>query len=413
MAHTDYFYYGDATGSATGLSEADAYDGTSSSTMPDGTTQTSTWGNIVKTLEVGDRLFIKKGSSALSTPASVVKQGMLTNAADHNNVNTHGFVSVIGYQGNTSDNLRAEIDLGGRTWRYLDFARIHNLSFINATYGGDAIMLGESCIFSNCRLEKNSVGSCIRTQTGTVADRCELINNYSTTTSTDCCVNVNTNSQNVNITNCYMQGSNGASGIVNPASGLGSTNVFNCIINLNLDIDGAGNSDGDGIYFVDASYERFGLVAHGNIIHNARNAFMLGVNDTRFGGSMMSNNIISSCQKVIEGTSTYPDFYFWPQNSLDVTTHASELKSIKMYNNFFYANTSNGRYLGSHNDTQLTSDPFVDVANKDFTIATPSDFGYAQEFLQDGASGDTITENALMYFKLQAATSAPTVVNVF
>ena len=413
MAHTDYFYYGDATGSSDGLSETNAYDGSSSSTMPDGTTQTATWENIIKRLEVGDRLFIKKGSSPLSTPNSVVSQGGLTNQADHNNVNTHGFVSIIGYQGNTSDNLRAEIDLGGRTLRFKDFARFHNLSF-TGTYGGDLVMFLYSNLISNCRFRKSSgSGSCLRIGSGSVIDRCEIINDNSTTSSSDCCINVNVNSQNVNITNCYIQPTNGAVGIRNASAGLGSTNVFNCIINCNLDEDGAGNSDGDGIRMDDSTYERFGLIAHGNIIHNARNAFMMGANNNYSGGGIMSNNIISSCQKVIEGTGTYPDFYFWPQNSLDATTHATSTKSIKMYNNFFYANTSNGRYLGSYNDTQLTSDPFADVANKDFTIATPSDFGYAQEFLQTGASGDTITENALMYFKLQAATSAPTLVNVF
>ena len=50
------------------------------------------------------------------------------------------------------------------------------------------------------------------------------------------------------------------------------------------------------------------------------------------------------------------------------------------------------------NPTYLTSDPFVSVVNKDFSIkdASLSEFGNAKSFTQPGASGDTTTSNALV-----------------
>jgi hypothetical protein len=116
------------------------------------------------------------------------------------------------------------------------------------------------------------------------------------------------------------------------------------------------------------------------------------VSDTRFGSTHIEGCIFSSCGSAIDGD----DFFTWPGFSGDTDTHYDENQTLFSSNNFYYANTSNSYLPSEANPTYLTTDPFVDAANKDFTLKNPDDFGYAKNFLQSGASGDTITRNALV-----------------
>ena len=126
------------------------------------------------------------------------------------------------------------------------------------------------------------------------------------------------------------------------------------------------------------------------IIHNANVGLQLdrSGSDDR-GPQAFSYNIFSSCSKAIDGDS----FYNQPAN----TSESRINNPLRSYSNFFYANTSNSFINNETDPTYLTSDPFVNVTTKDFTIKQPNDFGFAKEFLQAGASGsDTITKNTLI-----------------
>lgn len=391
-----YYYYEDAVGTADGLSEANAYDGSTSTTLPDGSTDTCTFRLVISALQSGDTLYIKKSSSPISFGSSLTPQTETTNAADHNDVDGYGYISLIGYETTPGDDGRAEIDMGGSTLRYRPYVRYENLN-ITGSYGGEIFMLGNASVMRKCRIHKTgSYGACVLAGSSSLLERCEFINDYSTASPTTSDSVVQLNPGNVGtVRSCYLEGGNGVHGIVNKSSTLGCSVIENNIIVLNLDKDATGNSDGSGVYFQDLTYER-GSVVNGNIIYNANNALLLGVNDTRFGGMIFSYNIIANCQKAVDGTSTYPDFYFWPGYSGDTSTHSSSAILVRASNNFFYANTSNGDLPSQESATYLTTDPFVDAANKDFTLKNPDDFGYAKSFLQAGASGDTITRNALV-----------------
>lgn len=393
---TTYYYYEDATGTSDGLSEANAYDGSSTVTLPDGSSDVCSFRNVITALQSGDTLYIKKSTSPIALGASTTPQAETTNAADHNDVAGYGYISLIGYETTPGDSGRADIDLSSFTLRYRPYARYENLN-VTGSYGGDLFLLGAASVVKKCRFYKTAnSGSCIFVNSSCYIDRCEFINDYSTAApgTGNAVISISPGS-NATIKNCYIEAGNGVHGIFNSASTLGNTIIENNIIVLNLDKDSTGNSDGSGIYFQDLTYER-GAVISGNIFYNAKNALLFGVNDTRFGSATVAYNIFAQCEKVVEGTSTYPDFYFWPGYSGDTSTHASSGQLIRASNNFFYANTSNGDLPAQETPTYLTTDPFVDAANKDFTLKNPDDFGYAKNFLQAGASGDTITRNALV-----------------
>lgn len=397
-----YYYYEDATGSGDGSSEANAYDGSTSATLPDGSSNTATFKNVITALQSGDTLYVKNGSSAINLGAStVINSNAGGTPADHNDqaASDYGFVSIIGYQDTIDDQKRAEIFMSGFTLRYRPMGRLENLSF-TGSYSGDLIMLTDGCVVRNCRLHKTSgSGSCIRLDDSNTIERCEIINDYSTSSAgNNCCVSLNATNAGCLVDSCYIEAGNGVHGVYNSAGVIGTSFVQNCIINLNLDKDGSGNSDGDGIHYDDLTYERTAQL-HRNIIHNAKNAFSMGVTDSRFGSAHITYNIISSCEKVFTTTGTYTDFYYFPTSSTDTTAagdRAADSQLIRMSNNFYYSNTDNGDLPNQEYPTYLTSDPFVDVANKDFTLKSPDDLGYAKNFLQAGASGDTITRNALV-----------------
>ena len=394
---TDYYYYEDATGSANGLSEANAYDGSTSTTLPDGSTNTCTFRLVLNTLESGDTLYIKKGSSSISFGGSLTPQSETTNAADHNDVEGYGYISLIGYESATGDDGRADINMGGSTLRYRPYARYENLNITGTYSNGSIFMLANASLMKKCRIHRiGNGGTCLFMGNACLVERCEFINDYSTASpSTNCVVNMNPSSI-ATMRNCYIEGGNGVHGVLNSAGTLGTTVVENNIIALNLDKDSSGNDNGSAIVFDDLTYEFQGGIVTGNIIYNAKNVLLVGAHDTRFGGMNFSYNIITNCQKIVEGDNTYPNFYFWPGSSGDSATHAASKQLIRASNNFFYANLNNGDLPSQESATYLTTDPFVDSANKDFTLKNPDDFGYAKNFLQSGASGDTITRNALV-----------------
>ena len=387
-----YYYYEDATGTSDGLSEANAYDGSSTVTLPDGSSGVCSFRNVYNALQSGDTLYVKKSSSAISFGGSFTNTTSPSNPADHDDVEGYGSLNIIGYQDTIDDGKRAEISMGGSTWWLKNYVKISNINFINISYNGNSFIVNRASRFTNCGFYKPSgYGEILSIGQHAYVDRCEFVYDYSVSgVNTNGCIKL-TNSGNVVITNCYFECGNGANGIYVPKYGVSGHIIKNCIFNINLDKNGLGNNNGRGIYYSDVTYEHFTSV-HSCIFHNCDVGIYVGVNDTRFGSTHIEGCIFSSCGTAIDGD----DFFTWPGFSGDTDTHYSENQTLFSSNNFYYSNTSNSYLPSEANATYLTTDPFVDVANKDFTLKNPDDFGYAKNFLQSGASGDTITRNALV-----------------
>jgi len=387
-----YYYYGDAVGSADGLSEANAYDGSSIVTLPDGSSGVCSFRNVYNALQSGDTLYVKKSSSAINFGGSFTNTTSPANPADHDEVEGYGSLNIIGYQDTVGDGKRAEINMSGATWWLKSYVKISNINFINMSYPGNAFIVNNSTRFANCGFYKISGNGEILSVGGHAhIDRCEFVYDYSVSgVNTNSCIKL-PNSSNVVITNCYFECGNGVNGIYAQATGVAGHIIKNCIFNVNLDKNGLGNNNGRGIYYPDVTYEYVNSV-HSCIFHNCDVGIYVGVNDTRFGSVHIEGCIFSSCAAAIDGN----DFFTWPGFSGDTDTHYAATQTLFSVNNFYYANTSNSYLPSETNPTYLTTDPFVDAANKDFTLKNPDDFGYAKSFLQSGASGDTITRNALV-----------------
>lgn len=387
-----YYYYEDAVGTSDGLSEANAYDGSSTVTLPDDSSGVCSFRNVYDALQSGDTLYVKKSSSAISLGGSFVNTTSPANPADHDDVAGYGSLNIIGYQTTIGDGKRAEIDMGGATWWLKNYVKLTNINLINMSYSGNSIVVNKASRFVNCGFYKTTGnGEILRILQHAYVDRCEFVYDYSVSgVNTDACVEI-ANSANVVITNCYFEAGNGANGIYVPTVGVSGHVIKNCIFNINLDKNGQGNNNGRGIYYLDVTYEHVSSV-HSCIFHNCDDGIYVGVSDTRFGSTHIEGCIFSSCGSAIDGD----DFFTWPGFSGDTDTHYDENQTLFSSNNFYYANTSNSYLPSEANPTYLTTDPFVDAANKDFTLKNPDDFGYAKNFLQSGASGDTITRNALV-----------------
>jgi len=392
---TTYYYYEDAVGSADGLSEANAYDGSTSTTMPNGTTNTCTFNNVVSTLLSGDTLYVKKSSSPISLTGSLVTG---TNANDgptryESGGTQYGYIEIIGYQDTIDDNLRADFNFGGFTFRLdREFARVKNINVVGS-YGGGMFRIQNGARIENSRLENTRTGSGIGYALDILegfASRCELIGNYSTASPADDEATVNMYYDNGAIENCYIEARNGAHGISARRHALPIL-ISNNIIVTNLDVDGSGNSNGNGIHAPNVLYHSVFTIKN-NIIYNSNDGIAMPntLTDNRC-SLYVSGNIISNC---VNGINVGDNI----NGPSDVTAFNVD-DDLYFGDNFYHACTTSTTNCNSEiNITVLSSDPFVDAANKDFTIARPSDFGYASKFFQEsrGASGDTITRNALV-----------------
>lgn len=409
-----WYFYLDATGNADGTSEANAYDGTSTVTLPDGSSDVCRINNIVAVMPPGDILYVKKSDDEITWHASTTTS-VQANDGPTAFAQGYGPVRIIGYGSTVTDGLRPTINMGGTTWRLeRRSALVTNFNFHGTRTSDGIIRINEGAVVSNCRIHNTNSGSAAPAigvyDQGNI-DRCEIISDYSITdpsSSFSASALYIYPSTNSTVTNCYIEARNGANGIwVRRRSG--SMIIANNIINVNLDVDGAGHSNASGIRVESYGYLLAGTIIN-NIIHNAENGIYMDrySSDDRSAGSIIGN-IISSCAKAIDGD----DHYNAKINALD-TAIDDPITSI---NNIFYANTANSFLNSERNPLYLTSDPFVAAASKDFTITGSTvltSFGYASNFSgQTGASGDTTTQNALVPLKPTAAVTLPTIVTTF
>tara|TARA_R110002096_G_scaffold356072_2_gene549304 strand:- start:307 stop:1497 length:1191 start_codon:yes stop_codon:yes gene_type:complete len=380
-----YYYNEDATTTVDGLSEAGGYDGSTTATLPNGSSAASRLSSVVNALQSGDILYVKKTSGEITWHASVSTASHSTDGPTR--ATDVGPVDVIGYGTTPGDGVRPNVNMGSKVWKFRRAAgMIQSINFTGSYTNAGMIEINDGALITQCRIE-SSAGPALLISDEGKADRCELINTESLANpsgSGECAV-IMYASDNNHITNCYVESRNGAHGIfVRRRSGAGE--IKGCIINVNLDVDGAGNSNGHGIEYESLAYGRGS--AMNNIIHNAS----AGIQANRSGSDdrgpqTLCHNIFSSCSKAIDGDS----FYNQPAN----TSESRIGNPMRSYSNFFYANTSNSFLNNETDPTFFTSDPFVNVTTKDFTIKQPNDFGFATSFLQAGASGDTITRNSL------------------
>ncbi len=415
-----YYFYKDATGTSDGLSEANAYDGTSTATLPDGSSAVCKLGQVIKFLQSGDILWIKKSTTDIDfggasiTTASQSTDGP-TNFVDGGT--SYGQVRIYGYDGTTGDGGRPTIDLGGKTWQHKRKAGIAaNLNFHGTYTGAGIVQVDTGAAFINCRIENTSTASnaiaCKIINHG-FYDRCEMISNASIanpTSNNDCTVYINTQ-MGCSIINCYIESRNGVNGIFVQRTA-GSFTISNNIIVTNLDVDGAGNNSGYGVRY-QSPYPAGGTILH-NIFHNG------GVyldrsssGDTNRGGLLISQNIFSSCTNAIDGHASFNA----PAVASDSNTNNKPPLSV---NNVYWANTSNSFLNREVNPTFLSADPFVDFANKDFTITASEVLdnitGLSNFSTSHGpgiSSSDVVSDNALLLHQPSAATTLPTIVSVF
>ena len=385
-----YYFSLDATGNADGSSEANAYDGTSTVTLPDGSSGVCRINNIVYVMPPGDILYVKKSDDTITWHASTTNPTQ-ANDGPTNFAQGYGPVRIIGYGSTVTDGIRPTINMGGNVWRFnRRSGEISNFNF-SGTYSAGSIKMSADSLISNCRLHNLNTTTASQTiyLEGGGADRCELISDQTSSdpTGSPASVVYIWPTGNSRITNCYIEARNGVHGIM-VGSRSASMNIFNNIINVNLDVGGAGNDNGSGIYCDDIGYQISGNII-GNIIHNGKYGIYLGGTSSRVNGSI-SGNLFSSCATAIDGTSHY--------NAKVDANDTAMTKPISSYNNFYWSNTANSYLNSERNPVYLISDPFVDYVNKDFSTkdASLSEFGYAKSFTQPGASGDTTTSNALV-----------------
>ncbi len=404
---TTYYYNEDATTTVNGLSEAGGYDGSTTATLPDASSAASRLSSVVNALQSGDILYVKKTSGEITWHASVTSSTKTTDGPTR--ATDVGPVDVIGYGTTPGDGVRPNVNMGSKVWKFRRAAgMIQSINFTGSYTNAGMIEINDGALITQCRIE-SSAGPALLISDEGKADRCELINTESVGTPSgyqEYAV-ILYPSDNAHITNCYVESRNGSGGIfVRRRSG--AAEIRGCIINVNLDVDGAGNLNGHGICLESAGYNRGSVM--NNIIHNASTGLKVdrsGTDDRS--PQAFCYNIFSSCSNAIDGNS----FYNQPAN----TSESRINNPMRSYSNFFYANTSNSFFNNETDPTFLTSDPFVSVATKDFTITGSTvltSFGYASNFSgQTGASGDTITENALVPLKPTADVTLPTIVSFF
>ena len=396
-----YYFSLDATGNADGSSEANAYDGTSTVTLPDGASGVCTLRNVILELESGDKLRVKKSSTKIPFVNSETQGSRSTDgptdfvgaAPSGSTYGTkYGRVEIIGYGETFGDEIRPNVDMGGYTWRFnRKSGLIENINFIECTYGGEPVRVSSNATISKCGIYRESgAGSCVGIYGVGTVDRCEIVNPGNPVTIGGYVRGIMVYSSGpATVSNCYVQCSNGGHGIYVSRNGINRASICGNIINVNLDEDGAGNGVGDGIYVQDAGYLQY--LINNNIIIRANVGINLAASSTDFRSwNAVSDNIIALCTKAIDGS---PNFNA-PTFDGDTAAGAPPTST----NNIFYANTANSYLNQEQNPTYLTSDPFVSVVNKDFSIkdASLSEFGNAKSFTQPGASGDTTTSNALV-----------------
>lgn len=415
---TTYYFYLDATGSSDGSDEANAYDGVTTATLPNGSSAVCRLDDVIGALQSGDILYVKKSASTITWYNSETTSAQATDGPTNfvDGSTSYGQVRIIGYETTETDGGRPNVNLlAGKTWIWRRrCGSVKNFNFTGTYSGAGMIRVDESAVISNCRIENTNTATtaiALGVESFGIADRCEIIGNQdiaSPSTYQNATVSYYP-SNNSTITNCYIEAKNGGFGIyVRRRSGTFTINGN--IINVNRDSNGAGNLNGDGIYLESYAYHTGGQIVN-NIIHNANNGIYMARSgtDDRSDGRIFGN-FLSSCAKAIDGNA----FYNSKNNVLDTNTIDDPIVS---FNNFFWSNTANSYLNHEHNATLLSSDPFVDYANRDFSITGSevlSNFGYASSFTQTGASGDTTTSNALIGIKpAVAGTNPPTVVSFF
>ena len=398
-----YYFYLDATGSSDGSDETNAYDGVTVATLPNGNSAACRLDDVIGALQSGDILYVKKSTSTITWHNSETTNATSTDGPTNfvNGGTSYGQVRIIGYGTTETDGVRPSVNMGGKTWQFRRrCGSVKNFNFTGTYLGSGMIQVDKGAIMSNCRVENTSttasaVAVAVRDQG--IVDRCEIVsnqNNASPSTYQHAAVYLYAQ-QNSCLTNCYVEAKNGGHGVwVYRRSG--SFIVSGNIINVNLDINGNGNASGDGIYVESMGYQ-YGPNILNNIIHNGNNGIYLGRSgtDDRSNGRIYGN-LISSCTKAIDGN----DFYNSKSSALDANNAADD--PIISFNNYYYANTANSYLNIEHNAILLSSNPFVDISTKDFSITGSevlSNFGYASKFTQEESNKDTITANSLVMVK--------------
>ena len=399
----DYFFDADASGNADGLSEANAYDGSTSTTLPDGTVLACNLSKVIYYLGVANTLWVKKSASAPTFNASSTRGNNTRIGPTRfmDGATAYGYNEIIGYQGTTGDGLRADINLSSLTYREdRKYTIVKNLNF-TGTYNGGLVRAGTNTTFENCRFENTNTAatSYAFESYGGIAVRCECIGHVSVAspTSTDCVVHISAGYLRA-LDSCYIEARNGSHGVSLFTSSVGAI-VSNNIINVNLDANGAGYNSGNGIHNINASYAN-SFTATGNIIHNANDGINIGYDNPSQANRariFVYGNIMSNC---VNGVKVADKFNY----PIDTVTTALTNTYYEFFDNFYHnCTTSTTNFNREANITVLASDPFVSSATKDFTITSTkaSLFGYASQFYQEdgGASGDTITKNALIHIQ--------------
>ena len=377
-----YYYNEAATGTIDGTSESTGYDGSTTATMPDGSSATSRINNVVLALQSGDILYVKRNADG----SDITWYASVTTATQANDGPTrvqegYGPVEVIGYGTTVNDGIRANINMGGFTWRFnRRGGHVACLNFKGTYANAGVITVGDGALIERCRIEAANAPCIALGDEGSV-DRCELICTESFASSAGNYQNYAVSmygNDHACISNSYVECQNGAGGIYMRRRA-GATSIHGCYINMNLDVDGLGNTDAHAIEAEDAAYNRW--VFEGNVIHNANTGMLLNMSGTQDrSASKLFHNIFSTCVKAIDGD----DFFNAPTSVGDTPNN----NPITCYANTYYANTANNYLNNEWNATFLTEDPFVDVANKDFTMKNPRALTFGLALNNQGASAD-------------------------
>ncbi len=303
---------------------------------------------------------------------------------------------LSGIETTETDGGRPDVNMGSKVWYFRRrCGSVKNFNFTGTYTGAGIIRLDEGTIMSNCRVENTNTATnaiALAVESFGIADRCEIIGSQdiaSPSTYQNATVSLYPQG-NSTLTNCYIEARNGGFGVFGRRRS-GSFIVSGNIINVNRNVNSAGNDNGDGIYMESFAYHMGGNILN-NIVHGANNGIYMerSGSDDRSNGRIFGN-VFSSCSKAIDGN----DYYNAKNNLLDSNTIDDPIVS---FNNFFWSNTANSYLNHEHNATLLSSDPFADYANRDFSITGSevlSNFGYASSFTQAGASGDTTTSNSI------------------
>ncbi len=131
MGATYYFNLDVSGGDKSGDSEANAFDGSTTVTLPDGSSNSCRLNNVVAALQSGDTLWVKKSTSDITFHASNTTTSANdgpTNFVDGGT--SYGKTEVYGYGGSTGDGIRATVNLGGKTWHWKEVLVVLKLNFM-------------------------------------------------------------------------------------------------------------------------------------------------------------------------------------------------------------------------------------------------------------------------------------------